>query len=98
MISYWFQAGAHVAFTVGDLMAADCSIEQAGNTVRHLLGQLAEAFGLDVAALNAETVLPRQLACLPHTALDRLRASYQPMDKVIAAGHKKRRAEAAPYV
>ena len=109
MISFSYQAGAHVAFTVEDLAsAAGCSVDQAQTPVRHLMGPLAEAFGSEVAALSAETILPRQIACLLHTALDRLRAAYKPTAesneegrqqyKVITAGQKKRRAAAtAPY-
>ena len=64
---------------MGDLAeAAGCSTSQAQRTVRHLLGPLLDHFDTEVSSLDGETVMPRQLACLLHTSLDKLRAAFKP--------------------
>ena len=74
-------------------------------TAQLLLGsQWSQCFP-DSAAVSASTVIPRQMVCFLHQALDRLKITYEQLEEsrvtaaasyaVLTDTHKRRRAQGA---
>ncbi|CAK0836913.1 unnamed protein product, partial [Prorocentrum cordatum] len=105
LINQWYQAGACVPFTFADITSAQCPPAEVLITAQLLLGSQWPLWFPGDAQVSPTTVLPRQLVCFLHQALDRLKCNCEKLEEsraaaatsyaMITASHKKRRAQVA---